>query len=151
MPVYNSVLKIADSVADAVGLLSRPLDADALLALAQRRSGLRDFGDMSFVEPLRRLMASCDDEASLSLVGRMATRWDVLRFLTNLLQFRDAERRAPPGSPPPISAYRPSFAQVAARLPTSSRRPIRPAKTGSTPMPRTTLASRSLRPIQSSP
>jgi Sulfotransferase family len=95
VPVYNSVLKIADSVADAVGLLSRPLDADALLALAQRRSGLRDFGDMSFVEPLRRLMASCDDEASLSLVGRMATRWDVLRFLTNLLQFRDAERRDP--------------------------------------------------------
>jgi hypothetical protein len=25
----------------------------------------------------------------------MATRWDVLRFLTNLLQFRDAERRQP--------------------------------------------------------
>jgi hypothetical protein len=86
---------MADGVADALGVLRRPLDADALLALAQRRSGLRDFGDTSFVDPLRRLLASCVEEASLSLVGRMATRWDVLRFLTNLLRFQDAERRAP--------------------------------------------------------
>jgi Sulfotransferase family len=95
LPVQRSVLKIADGVADALGVLRRPLDADALLALARRRSGLWDFGDMSFVDPLRRLLDSCNHEASLSLVGRMATRWDVLRFLTNLLQFHDAERRSP--------------------------------------------------------
>ncbi len=95
MPFPSSVLKIADSLADAAGILRRPLDADALLALARRRSGLRDFGDMSFVDPLRRLLGSCNDEASLSLVGRMATRWDTVRFLTNLLQFHDAERRDP--------------------------------------------------------
>ena len=47
--------------------------------------------------------------------------------------------------------YRPSRAQVAASAPTSSSRPSRPANTGSTPMPRTTLASRIFRPIQSSP
>ena len=46
---------------------------------------------------------------------------------------------------------RPSRIQVAARLPTSSRSPINPANTGSTPMPRTTLASRVRRPSQSSP
>jgi hypothetical protein len=95
LPVYSSVLNIADGVADALGILRRPLDADALLAVAQRRSGLRDFGDMSFIDPLRRLLVSCAEEASLSLVGRMATRWDVLRFLTNLLRFQDAERRDP--------------------------------------------------------
>ena len=48
-------------------------------------------------------------------------------------------------------AQRPSRAQVPARLPMRSNRPSRPAKTGSTPMPRTTLASRIFRPIQSSP
>ena len=95
MPVHSSVLNIADGVADALGILRRPLDADALLAVAQRRSGLRDFGDTSFIDPLRRLLISCAEEASLSLVGRMATRWDVLRFLTNLLRFQDAERRDP--------------------------------------------------------
>jgi hypothetical protein len=95
LPVHSSVLNIADGVADALGILRQPLDADALLAVAQRGSGLRDFGDTSFVDPLRRLLASCAKEASLSLVGRMATRWDVLRFLTNLLRFHDAERRDP--------------------------------------------------------
>ncbi len=95
MPVYNSVLKVADGVAGAVGLLHRPLDADALVALAQRRSGLLDFGDTSFTEPLRLLLACCDTEATLSLVGRMATRWDVLRFLINLLQFQAAQQRDP--------------------------------------------------------
>ena len=95
MPLYSTALKIADSMANAVGLLRRPLNADGLLALAQYRSGLNDFGDMSFVDPLRRFLASCNDEASLSLVGRMATRWDVLRFLTNLLHFRNAEKHDP--------------------------------------------------------
>src|SRR4029077_10184950 len=46
---------------------------------------------------------------------------------------------------------RPSLAQVAASAPTSSSSPSRPANIGSTPMPRTTLASRILSPIQSSP
>jgi hypothetical protein len=46
---------------------------------------------------------------------------------------------------------RPSRIQVAARLPTRSRSPINPANTGSTPMPRTTLASRVRSPSQSSP
>ena len=39
---------------------------------------------------------------------------------------------------------RPSLAQVTASEPTSSSKPRRPAKIGSTPMPRTTLASRIL-------
>ena len=46
---------------------------------------------------------------------------------------------------------RPSLAQVAARDPINSKSPMRPAKIGRTPMPRTTLASRIFRPIQSSP
>ena len=49
------------------------------------------------------------------------------------------------------AVQRPSRIQVAARLPTSSSSPIKPANTGSTPMPRTTLASRVRSPSQSSP
>src|SRR5260370_27115925 len=45
----------------------------------------------------------------------------------------------------------PSRPHVSARLPISSNSPSNPANNGSTPMPRTTLASRTLRPIQSSP
>jgi hypothetical protein len=46
---------------------------------------------------------------------------------------------------------RPSRIHTAATLPRSSKSPIKPAKTGSTPIPRTTLASRVRSPNQSSP
>jgi hypothetical protein len=91
--LQDSVLSLANGVADTLGLLRRPLEAEPLLATSRRRSGLSEFGDSSFIDPLRRLLSACMDEASLSLVGRMATRWDVVRFLTNLLRFQDAEAK----------------------------------------------------------
>jgi hypothetical protein len=93
--LQRSVLTIADGAADALGLLRRPLHADELLAQARRRSRLGEFGDCSFISPLRRLLSACVDEASLSLIGRLATRWDVSRFLTNLLRLHDAELHNP--------------------------------------------------------
>ena len=93
MALLGTALKAADAVADALGLLRRPFSAESLLAVARRRSGLDEFGDTDFLDPLRRLLSACADEAALSLVGRMATRWDVVRFLTNLLRFQDAEAR----------------------------------------------------------
>lgn len=95
MLLQRSLLTLVDVAADRFGILRRPFQADALLALAQRRSGLVEFGDTGFIHPLRRLLSACAEEASLSLVGRMATRWDVVRFLTNLLQFQEAELRDP--------------------------------------------------------
>src|ERR1700730_7029299 len=95
LSLQGSLLSLADGTAEALGLLRRPMPADALLALARRRSGLGEFGDTAFIDPLRRLLSACMDEASLSLVGRMATRWDVVRFLTNLLRFQDAEMHDP--------------------------------------------------------
>jgi sulfotransferase family protein len=91
--LQSAVLAGADTLANATGLLGRPLDADRLVALAQRRNGLTGFGDESFIGPLRRLLAACSQEAALSLVGRLATRWDTVRFLSNLLLFHDMERR----------------------------------------------------------
>ena len=78
------------------GLLRRPLRADDLIARARRQTGLEDFGSTPFTGPLRRLLAACAaPEANLSLVGRMATRWDVTRFLSNLLRFQAEETRCP--------------------------------------------------------
>jgi hypothetical protein len=78
-----------------LGLLRRPLRPDALLASARRRTGSHEFGDIDFLDPLRRLLTACHEEAALSLVGRIATRWDVVRFLGNLLRLHDEEQRAP--------------------------------------------------------
>ena len=95
MAIKDAALRLADSAASMLGLLGRPLDADALLNRAAGETGLSDFGDDSFLEPLRTLLASCSSEAELGLVGRAATRWDVTRFLINLLRMRDAERSQP--------------------------------------------------------
>jgi hypothetical protein len=90
--VTSTSLRIADSLADMAGILRRPLHAEDLIARAQRQTGLTDFGDSSFIEPLRCFLAAClAPEADLSLVGRLATSWDVVRFLTNLLRLQAEE------------------------------------------------------------
>jgi hypothetical protein len=89
------VLQIADGVAGRLGLLNKPLDPAALMAIARRRVGAADFGDDNFLEPLERFLASSTADSDLSLVGRVATKWDVVRFLSNLLRLRQAEQQAP--------------------------------------------------------
>ena len=95
MPIPTTALKLADSLASALGLLDRRFAADEFIRAARRRTGLEDFGDVDIGEPLRRFLDSCVDDACLSLVGRFATRWDVVRFLSNLLLLRAAEREHP--------------------------------------------------------
>ncbi len=62
-----------------------------MMARAVRRTGLSDFGDAPFLEPLRIFVDSCARESNLSLFGRFATEWDIVRFLTNLLRLRAVE------------------------------------------------------------
>ena len=89
------MLNLADLITGGLGILQRPLSAEALIELAQRRTGCTDFGDVAFRDALDRFLIACASESDPSLVGRLATRWDVLRFLTNLLRLRAEEIRAP--------------------------------------------------------
>ena len=93
--LITPALHIADRVLDKFGVLKRPLDATAMIEAACGRTGLNDFGCEGVLEPLQRLLDSTTREAALSTVGRIATRWDVLRFLTNLLKMRYAEKSNP--------------------------------------------------------
>ncbi len=90
MTILTRVLSLADSVVGSFGMLDRPLDPDELILLARKQTGLQDFGDAAFIGPLVRLLEACSTEASLSIVGRSATRWDVVRFLSNLLTIEAA-------------------------------------------------------------
>ncbi len=95
MPTTTRLLDIADAVAARFGWLHRPFSAEHLVARATQRAGLSDLGDVAIMEPLQRLLDACLHEADLSLIGRLATRWDVLRFISNLLRLRAEERCAP--------------------------------------------------------
>jgi hypothetical protein len=79
----------------AAGLPLVRLDRDALVARAIRRTGLEDFGDGAFHDPLGRLLESLENEAELTLLGRMVARTDVMRLLENRLRMVDVRRRNP--------------------------------------------------------
>jgi glycosyltransferase involved in cell wall biosynthesis len=89
------LLQLADRIAGALGILDVPMQAAELMRHARRQTGLTDFGDTSFEEPLEILLQDYDRSANLNLFGRIPARWDILRFLTNLLLLKDEERQFP--------------------------------------------------------
>ena len=71
-------------------------DEDAIVAAAQKRAGLTDFGDASFRDGLRELLKSCETEAQLSFIGRLSAREYLVSLLTNLL-YMERDRQVDSG------------------------------------------------------
>jgi hypothetical protein len=92
---------------DLMAFLRPPFSAEELIARAQRRTGLADFGDTPFRPGLQQLLQACAEEAELSWFGYFGLRWDVVRFLSNLLWLRHAETEMPEILAQPIA--RPIF------------------------------------------
>jgi Sulfotransferase family len=80
------------------------LRVEPLLELALRSSGRSDFTSRSFEPALKRLVAACNDEASLNSLGVVALRHDVLRCLRNLLRFDELEESSPALLAAPVRA-----------------------------------------------
>src|SRR5205809_5208142 len=59
--------------------------APDLIESAKRRCRLDDFGEGDFFEALSRLLESCQSEAQLNLIGKIALRTDVLQTLSSRL------------------------------------------------------------------
>ena len=95
MTITTRALRLSDRIAGHLGFLDRPIEAGRLIGIARRQTGLTDFGDTSFMDPLTRLLKSCSTESALGLVGRSATKWDMVRFLTNLLLIQAESARSP--------------------------------------------------------
>src|SRR5438132_2515496 len=93
--LQRALSQVADAVADVLAVRRDRLAEDALIARAQRRIGLVDFGAAPFEKPLRVFLRACREEADLTLFGILATRWDAVRFLSNLLRLREEEKRTP--------------------------------------------------------
>ena len=71
------------------------LDEKILLGKACKRVGLDDFGDDSFLEPLRLLLNSYETEAELNFIGRICVQNDILRLLGNRLRLVEDRKRFP--------------------------------------------------------
>lgn len=95
MTFLAQLLQAADRAADLFGLARRPIEAEELISEARRRTGLHDFAAVSISEPLRVLTLAYESEADLTLFGRVGARWDLLRYLCNLLILSERESAKP--------------------------------------------------------
>ena len=94
-PFALRALNVAGGGLRALGVPLVRLDETSLLAEASRRARLDDYGHGAFRDPLRRLLASLEDEAALTVLGRVIARRDLLRLLENRLRM-EGEHRAHP-------------------------------------------------------
>lgn len=73
----------------------RPLAATDIVRRAQRRSGLKDWGDDFFLEPLERLVEAFEAEANLTPFGRWFIRELLIGMVRRRLQIHDYLCRHP--------------------------------------------------------
>jgi Sulfotransferase family len=63
----------------------RRADVAALLSVAERQTGLSDFGDDRFLEPMAFLLKSIEREAKLNALGRLVFYQHAVQLLCNRL------------------------------------------------------------------
>ncbi len=95
LPVGVRALNAVGRGIRALGMPLGRLDADALVASARKRTGLSDFCVETFREGLRQLVASLEDDAHLSTLGRVIARTDIGQLLENRLQLQECRRHNP--------------------------------------------------------
>ncbi len=71
------------------------LETQEMIAAALKRARKDAFADPSFMLPLQRLIASCNEESDLNRLGRKAVQFEIRRSLHNLLEFERRERANP--------------------------------------------------------
>jgi Sulfotransferase family len=79
------------------------LDPEDLLAAARARTGLDEYGEPTFREPLAVLLEAFERDARLSALGRISARGLVLQLLANRLRIEDLFRRHPEIEQEPIA------------------------------------------------
>jgi hypothetical protein len=94
-----------------------PLDADALLALARRSTGLEEIGDAHWLETYARCVDSIDASSGANLLGRLLGRAEILRVLQTKLRLHAAWAADPSMLEEPIE--RPLFVLGAPRTGTT--------------------------------
>ena len=94
-PAWLAFIRRGARILEGPGRRLVRLNSRSVVAAARRRTGLDDFGDPAFREPLDRLLRSLEAEARLNLVGRVAAREDLTGMLTNRLRMERDRRRHP--------------------------------------------------------
>src|ERR1700760_4091024 len=94
----------ARAMLDAIASMpALPLEPEALMAAASGQTGLDDFGDDWFREPLDVACGAIPKEAGLNAVGRVTAGTSLVNMLANRLRLEDLLRRHPEIEDVPIA------------------------------------------------
>ena len=93
-------------VAHALGLSITRCDPDSVLAEARRKTGLDDWGDERFLEPLRQMLGAVE-QCDYTVLGNVLFRGNALRAVTHRLQIEAFFARHPEAEAIPVD--RPVF------------------------------------------
>ena len=93
-PLAVSLFNRAGRLARRLGLAA-DLDIDRMIGAARRRTGLSDFGDEWFLEPLEVLVGSINAEARLTPLGARIQASRIVSALSIRLRAEDLLRRHP--------------------------------------------------------
>jgi hypothetical protein len=88
-------LRVFNTVAEWPTRRRVKLDVESVMADAQKKSGLRDFGDERFVEPLGVLLEALRNEAPLSAFGRLVSRHFLVQMLIGRLRLEELYQQHP--------------------------------------------------------
>lgn len=95
LPLTVQLLNLAGKGANAIGFKPINLSAQTLLDQASKNTGLNDFGGDEFRQPFALLLNSLEQEAELSLLGRIIAKSDLLRTLENRLKLVELFKQHP--------------------------------------------------------
>ena len=95
MPLPVRLLNLLGRGANTVGLQPVSLELEKLLRQACHNTGLSDFGEEDFRQPLALLLDGLEKEANLSLLGRIIAKTDLVRTLENRLGFVELFKQHP--------------------------------------------------------
>ena len=90
-------VRLFNLIGRSIGVLglSGPLEVDALVRQAKRKTGLTDFGDDGHLLALETLVESINREARLTSMGRLIQKSRLASALTHRLRIEDLFRRHP--------------------------------------------------------
>jgi hypothetical protein len=94
-PRLRLPLRLSNAVAGSLAERVIPLDEGSLLAAARKRTGLEDFGDDDFREPLRVFLGALERDTELTPAGRLSVRILVSKLLTTRLRAQELVTRHP--------------------------------------------------------
>ncbi len=94
-PLPVKLINLVGRAAETLGVQPIKLEPEVLLKSAVRRAGCSDFGGDEFREGLRRFLRSAEQEAELTLLGRLMVRGYTIDNLVNRLRVVDWRKGHP--------------------------------------------------------